>query len=192
MTDLTNLIRQAQADDSEAFVALIGQYRQTLYKTAVAILKNEADAVDAVQDTVLSCYENLRSLREPKYFKTWLTRILINQCNRILKERKNLVPLHEHPELACRKPDTSVKEFLELLNLLKEPYRVVLYLFYVEEFSIREIAEILDMKENTVKTRLSRGRRCFQKLYIHENRTSLDPLICSPAETGSRKVRCKK
>ena len=166
---------------------LIGQNRQTLYKTAMAILKNEADAVDAVQDTVLRCYENLRSLRDPRYFKTWLTRILINQCNRILRGRKNLVPLHEHPELEYQNPDTSIQEFLELLNLLKEPYRIVLYLFYVEEFTIREIAAILDMKENTVKTRLSRGRRCFKKLYLKESCASPNPAAYCPANPGSKK-----
>ena len=187
MANLVKHVKLAQAGDSDAFVELIGQNRQTLYKTAMAILKNEADAVDAVQDTVLRCYENLRSLRDPRYFKTWLTRILINHCNRILRGRKNLVPLHEHPELEYQNPDTSIQEFLELLKLLKEPYRIVLYLYYVEEFTIREIAAILDMKENTVKTRLSRGRRCFKKLYLEESCASPNPAAYCPANPGSKK-----
>lgn len=172
VADMVKLVRQAQAGDKEAFVDLIEGCKQGLYKTAVAMLKNDADAADAIQDTVLKCYENLKGLREPKFFKTWLTRILINQCNRILKRRGNIIPIHEHPELEYTKPDSSGREFVELLNKLEEQYRIVLFLYYVEEFSIKEISVILEMKENTVKTRLSRGRGNFRKLYIKENQIS--------------------
>ncbi len=172
MADMTGLVRRAQAGDKEAFVDLIESCKQGLYKTALAMLRNEADAADAIQDTVLKSYENLQSLRKPNFFKTWLTRILINQCNRILKGRGYMVPIDEHPELEYTGQDTSGKDFIELLNKLEEQYRIVLYLFYVEEFSIREISVILDMNENTIKTRLSRGRGSFRKLYMKENQIS--------------------
>lgn len=170
---MTNLIKKAQSGDKEAFIALMEEHKQTLYKIAVGMLKNDADAADAIQDTVLSCYENLRGLREPKYFKTWLTRILINNCNRIRKERGKMVPIEEHPELEGAQTDTSGREFLKLLNKLEEQYRIVLLLYYVEGFSIREIGAILEMNENTVKTRLSRGRSSFKKLYVKENPSSV-------------------
>ena len=80
--------------------------------------------------------------------------------------------IHEHPELEYTAPDTSGRAFIELLNKLEEQYRIVLYLFYVEEFSIKEISSILEMNENTVKTRLSRGRGNFRKLYMRENQIS--------------------
>ena len=181
------LIKRAQKHDTDAFIQLIDEYKTALYKVAKTYLKNEEDVADAIQDTILSAYEHIGELKTVSYFKTWLTRILINQCNRILRGRKNLVPLHEHPELEYQNPDTSIQEFLELLNLLKEPYRIVLYLFYVEEFTIREIAAILDMKENTVKTRLSRGRRCFKKLYLKESCASPNPAAYCPANPGSKK-----
>ena len=136
------------------------------------MLRNDADAADAIQDAVLNSYENLQSLKKPQFFKTWITRILINQCNCILKRRGNIVPIHEHPELEYTAPDTSGRAFIELLNKLEEQYRIVLYLFYVEEFSIKEISSILEMNENTVKTRLSRGRGNFRKLYMRENQIS--------------------
>ena len=147
---------------------MIEHCKQALYKTAIAMLKNDADAADAIQDTVLKCYENLRGLREPRFFKTWLTRILINQCKKIMKQRRNVVSLYEHPELECEGADTSQGEFLELLNQLEEQYRIVLYLHYVEEFSVKEIGVILELNENTVKTRLSRGRTKLKKIYCFE------------------------
>lgn len=170
--DTTGLVRKAQAGDKEAFVDLIESCKQGLYKTAIAMLRNEADAADALQDTVLKSYENLQSLRKPNFFKTWITRIMINQCNRILRRRGNVVPIDDHPELEYTGQDTSGREFVELLNKLEEQYRIVLYLFYVEEFTIKEISTILEMNENTVKTRLSRGRGNFRKLYMKENQIS--------------------
>ena len=168
MADLIRLVKQAQAGDKEAFIDLIEHCKQALYKTAIAMLKNDADAADAIQDTVLKCYENLRGLREPRFFKTWLTRILINQCKKIMKQRRNVVSLYAHPELECEGADTSQGEFLELLNQLEEQYRIVLYLHYVEEFSVKEIGVILELNENTVKTRLSRGRTKLKKIYCFE------------------------
>ena len=168
MADLTKLVERAQAGDKEAFIDLIEHCKQALYKTAIAMLKNDADAADAIQDTVLKCYENLRGLREPRFFKTWLTRILINQCKKIMKQRRNVVPLYEHPELESERADTSQGEFLELLNQLEEQYRIVLYLHYVEEFSVKEIGVSLELNENTVKTRLSRGRTKLKKIYCFE------------------------
>ena len=92
---MKNLVKRAQAGNKEAFILLMEEHKQALYKIAVSMLKNDADAADAMQDTVLSSFENLQGLRQPEFFKTWLTRILINHCNRILKERGKMVPIYE-------------------------------------------------------------------------------------------------
>ena len=170
---MVNLVKRAQAGDQDAFIQLIEENKQALYKVAVSMLKNDADVADVIQDTILSSYENLRGLREPKYFKTWLTRILINHCNRILKERRKVVPMKEQLEAGEMEVDTSGREFLRLLNKLEDQYRIVLLLYYVEGFSIKEIGTILEMNENTVKTRLSRGRTSFKKVYLKENTVSI-------------------
>lgn len=117
---MRNPVKRAQAGDEEAFVSLIETYKQDLYKIAISMLKNDADAADAMQDTVLSSYENLRGLREPKYFKTWLTRILINHCNRILKERGRMALLHGRMEMESIPVETSGLEFLDFLNQLED------------------------------------------------------------------------
>ena len=88
------LIRKAKKGDKDAFCRLMDEQVQCMYKVAFSYLKNDEDAADAIQDTILSCYENLKSLKQNKYFKTWMIRILINKCKDIL-QRKKQVPGHE-------------------------------------------------------------------------------------------------
>ena len=77
------LIKKARGHDKAAFQQLMEEQMQSLYKVAKAILKNEEDVADAMQDTVLTCWEKIDTLKKDKYFKTWLIRILINHCNAI-------------------------------------------------------------------------------------------------------------
>lgn len=81
--------------------------------------------------------------------------------------------MKEQLEAGEMEVDTSGREFLRLLNKLEDQYRIVLLLYYVEGFSIKEIGTILEMNENTVKTRLSRGRTSFKKVYLKENTVSI-------------------
>lgn len=139
-----------------------------MYKVARAILHNDNDAADAMQDTILSCFENIHTLKKQEYFKTWLIRILINKCNRILQhyKRENLPGVM--PE--TMKPDQSLAEFefKEMLHSVDEKYRLILILYYLEGFKIQEIAELLEMNTNTVKTRLSRAREQIRAAYMKE------------------------
>ena len=82
------LIRKAKKGDKDAFCRLMDEQVQCMYKVAFSYLKNDEDAADAIQDTILSCYENLKSLKQNKYFKTWMIRILINKCKDILQRKK--------------------------------------------------------------------------------------------------------
>ena len=79
------LIRKAKKGDKDAFCRLIDENVQSMYKVAAAYLKNDEDVADAIQDTILSCYENLKSLKQNRYFKTWMLRILINKCKNIIR-----------------------------------------------------------------------------------------------------------
>ena len=83
------LVTAAKNGDKEAFVQLIRMNKQSLYKAAWVYLQNEQDIADALQNTILSCYENIQRLREVKYFKTWLVRILINECKDILRQKNH-------------------------------------------------------------------------------------------------------
>ena len=83
-------IKRAKKGDIEAFINLMDINKTYMYKVAKSILNNNEDIADAIQETILSCYKNIEKLKEIKYFKTWMIRILINKCKDILK-RKNLV-----------------------------------------------------------------------------------------------------
>lgn len=159
------LIKRAQKHDDQAFVELIELVKKDMYKTARSYLHTQEDIADAIQETIITCYEKIDRLKEPKYFKTWIIRILINKCKDILRAGKreylsDTVPEQEDTCMALQN-----YEFEELMNQMDDKYRIVLLLYYSEGFKIREIAEILELEESTVKTRLVRGRRQFEKVY---------------------------
>ena len=162
------LIRKAKKGDKDAFCRLMDENVQSMYKIAAAYLKNDEDVADAIQDTIIVCYEKIDSLKERKYFKTWLIRILINKCNDILRKGKRECSYDVISEQGDAGMSTARYEFEELMNQLDEKYRTVLILYYAEGFKIREIAQLLEMEENTVKTRLSRGRKEVKKMYTME------------------------
>ena len=165
---LEELIAKAAAGDGEAFTQLMEGQKQTLYKVARSYLHSDADAADAIGDTVLACWEKLPQLRQPACFRTWLTRILIRKCQDILRQRRRVVPLEAAPEPAGEEPGHARAEFLALLDSLEEKYRTVLLLYYGEGFSTEEIAHILGLNRETVKTRLKRARAGFRLAYEAE------------------------
>lgn len=166
MTD--HLIRRAKKGDADAFCRLMDMQAQSMYKIARSYLGNDEDAADAIQDTILSCFENLQNLRQNKYFKTWMTRILINKCKDILKRRKKVNFTDRLPETPFYEEDYETAEWNHVLAPLDEKYRTILFLYYLEGFTAKDIAEILDMKESTVKSRLQRGRQKIAQAYQYK------------------------
>ncbi|MDD3403109.1 MAG: sigma-70 family RNA polymerase sigma factor [Hespellia sp.] len=159
------LVKKAQQGDQAAFTELIKQNTQSLYKVARSYLNSEEDIADAIQDTILVCFEKIHGLKEARYFKTWLTRILINKCNDILKQGKRMVAVEDVPEKVNQHSYEDELVFEDLMHFLDDKYRIVLTLYYVERFKTSEIAQILEVSENTVKTRLVRGRKEFAYHY---------------------------
>ena len=100
--ETTRLVKLAKKHDKLAFAELMQGHMQEMYKVGLAILMNDEDVADAVSETILNCFEKLNTLREDKYFKTWMTRILINNCYKILEDRKRQTGLEEWEEPACR------------------------------------------------------------------------------------------
>lgn len=165
---MTELIQRARQGDAEAFAALMEARKQSFYKVARSMLGRDEDVADAVQETVLICFEKLGQLRQPAYFKTWSTRILINICQDMLRARCRVMPVEAVPERGEADPGQANAEFLALLDSIDEKYRTVLLLYYGEGFSVREISTLLSLKEETVKTRLKRGRSAVRMAYEAE------------------------
>ncbi len=158
-----NLVRKARRRDPNAFTELMQLYMKDMYRVALAILMNDEDAADAIQDTILVCWEKIHTLRHIPYFKTWMTRILIHKCYKIRKSTENLEELEEYEEpSACDEYNLELKEALALLD---EKYRIVMTLFYSEGYHIDEIAKILNIPKSTVQTRLHRARKKLARDY---------------------------
>ncbi len=151
------LVKRAQRRDMDAFVDLMEKHKTGLYKVAKSYLSSEEDVADVMQETVLSVYEHIQELKSVSYFKTWMTRILINHCKDLLRQQKRYLVSGQLPENTQEAPESD-REFYRLVGELPEDYRAVFLLYYGEGFHTREIAQILDMNENTVKSKLRRGR----------------------------------
>ncbi|MDC7286224.1 sigma-70 family RNA polymerase sigma factor [Blautia schinkii] len=162
------LIRKAKKGDADAFCELMELQMQSMYKVARAYLNNNEDVADAVQDTILTCFEKLQTLEHNRYFKTWMTRILINKCKDILQARSRMMYTDNLPETPVYEEDFEALEWDNVLAPVDEKYRTVLLLYYMEGFNTREISEILNLKESTVKSRLQRGRRKVSQEYFYK------------------------
>lgn len=158
-----NMVKKARQKDPDAFTELMQFYLKDMYRVAIAILLNDEDAADAIQDTILVCWEKINTIKKPQYFKTWMTRILINHCYKIRNCAKMAGTLGEYEEPAVY--DQYNLELKEALASLDEKYRIVMTLFYSEGYRINEIAEMLNIPKSTVQTRLHRGRKKLARDY---------------------------
>lgn len=152
-------IHRARQGDPEAFIRLMEANKQSLYKIARSYCREPMDAEDAVAQTVLDSWEKLGELKNPAGFRRWLVRILINNCNDILRCRARVLPLELVPEQPWEDRDPGDLGFEELLGRLSDKVRPVMQLYYGEGFKAREIAQFLNIPLGTVTTRLLRGRQ---------------------------------
>ena len=174
---MQELVEKAVRGDADAFLELMEMNSLSMYKTARGILKNDNDVSDAIQDTILTSFEKIHKLKNPQYFKTWLIRILINECNQILRHYKKVNTIEQVPETPRQDKSLAEFEFKEMLEQVDEKYRVILVLYYEQGFKISEIAELLELNENTVKTRLARAREQIRSAYFQEDTGKRDKSI---------------
>lgn len=168
MAKIKLLVKKSKQGDKEAFVELMDIHRDALYNTALIITKNEQDALDALSDTVLSCWEKIPLLKNENHFKTWLTRILINNCYNILRYNRHYA--HVDTEEAAVETDNDTRlDIADYLNALGNNDKLILTMFYYDDFSISQISEVLGISKSAAKTRLSRSRSHFKALYIKDH-----------------------
>ena len=130
--------------------------KKSLYHVACGILRSEADREDAVQECILKAWEKRDSLKSDAAFRSWVTRILINECYDICRRSGKIIVMDELPEAVA--PEMENPDLRDAINKLEDIYRLPILLFYVEGFSIREISRMLQIPEGTVKSRLHAGR----------------------------------
>lgn len=169
--DTIKLVRKATKGNMAAYGELIAEYQVYLYKTAFLYVKNEADALDAVQECVTKGMLGIEKLREPRYFKTWITRILIN-CIRQDRKKAQTISLDEYVETGTENYMIEEKvDLYDAIDSLSSQYKTVVILFYFQELKIREISQILDIPEGSVKADLYRAKKQLRKWLtggIHE------------------------
>lgn len=161
--DITDIVKKAKHKDVDAFTYLMQFYMKDMYRVALAILMNDEDSADAIQETILTCWEKIGTLKNEQYFKTWLTRILMNHCYDIRKKSIHTVDLNEWEEPVTE--DSSNIELKEALASMDRKYSIVLTLFYSEGYHVSEISKILRLPPSTVRTRLQRGRERLAVYY---------------------------
>ncbi|MGG0670798.1 sigma-70 family RNA polymerase sigma factor [Sporosarcina koreensis] len=156
------LVKKAIKGEQEAFLALLHLYEEALYRTAISYLKNEGDALEAVQEVTYRAYRSIKKVKQPAYFKTWLIRIMMNYCQDVLKKSRREV-LEE--TILMKQGITEDFTFLEveeaLLNL-SDYERELLHLKYFEDVKIKEIAAMWNTPEGTIKTRLHKALRALR------------------------------
>lgn len=143
--------------EREYFTSSAQALERSMYCIARSYLHCEADCEDAVQTALLRAWEKRHTLREIRYFNTWMTRILINCCKETLRRQKREMPVGDFPELPA--PDGANAAVWEEIRALDEKYRITVVLYYRDGYTTQEIARILGMSQGTVKNRLYRARQ---------------------------------
>lgn len=165
---MENLIEKAKDGDQIAFTELMLQIKDELYKVAKIRLKNDDDVFDVIQETMISAYKSLKKLKHNEYFKTWVIRILINECNKFYKlkkhEQEDSYELISNTLISCDETDAQIN-FKFICDKLGKEEGTIILLYYMEKYTDKEIGEILNMKENTVRTKRNRIKNKIKNIY---------------------------
>lgn len=152
------LVEKAKNKDNEAFDKLILMMEKEMYLISKARLHSEDDIADAMQETILKAYKHIHKLRDNSLFKTWIIRILINECNTIYKKRNTISLDDNNMEIKDENNNNDKLSFYILIKNLTEEERTILTLYYYSKYTTKEISNILKIKENTIKSKIIRAK----------------------------------
>lgn len=146
----------------ETFIEKVIESEDTLYRVAKTILIHDEDCEDAVQEAIFKAYDKLNTLKEEQYFKTWLVRILLNECYSIKRKEVINFSYEECFESKKGEAETDYDDLYIAIRNLPEKIKITILLYYVEGYSVDEIKKILKIPSGTVKSRLSKGRKLLK------------------------------
>ena len=150
--------------ENKLFEELVLKNENGLYRLSMSILKNYADAQDAVHDAILIAFEKRDALKNPDAFGPWLFRILVRVCYKELRRKRRFADIGDtFPDVPSRDNPYADVEMGALLDSLPVKIRTTVLLHYVEGYSVKEVAQILRIPEGTVKSRLSTGRALLKE-----------------------------
>ncbi|MCI9286532.1 MAG: RNA polymerase sigma factor [Clostridia bacterium] len=161
---MKEIVLSVKQGNKEAFTELVLEIKNDLYKICRMRLNNNDDIDEAIQETMIQAYKSLSSLKDVNKFKPWIITILINNCNKIYRKKQKTRTIVEEYDVERIGIDSNIEKteadinFHILIKDLKYEERVVIILYYMEQFTFKEIGKILHCSESTIKTRLYRAK----------------------------------
>jgi len=158
-----HLVKKAIKGNTQALESLLLLEQKMLYYKALSYVSTKEDVLDAIQETSYNALLSIHQLRNPEYFSTWLCRILIRECYKLLREKKKMIPYED--EVLLKKLESKDDKEIETsyvreaLSKLDIPYQTSIILFYYHDLSIKDISEIMEKPVGTIKTHLRRARK---------------------------------
>ncbi len=166
-----SLVKAARRGKMSAFEPLFLQEKEYLYRTAFLYMKNESDAMDLVQECILQCMLSISKLKKPEYFRTWMTRILINCAKQEWRKSGRLVTEDVEEEQADSEAAISREEQMDLyhaIDRLTYPYNVIIIQKYFTGMKLDEIAQLLDVPLGTIKVYHARAKSRLREFLEEE------------------------
>ena len=165
---MEELVIKAKKGDKESFTNLILQIKDELYKIAKIRLKNDEDVFDVIQETMILAYKSLKKLKNDQYFKTWIIRILVNECNKFYKlKNSRFEDSYDMLDNTIVNTDNTEEKmnFNFICNKLNKEDGTIIILYYMQKYTDKEIGQIINMKENTVRTKRTRAKEKLKNIY---------------------------
>ncbi|WP_234123863.1 sigma-70 family RNA polymerase sigma factor [Clostridium hydrogenum] len=169
--NIDDLITKAQSGNTNAFAELMYSKKEMLYKTAYIYVKNKEDALDIVSETVYRAYKGIKKLKNPEFFNTYVTRILINCSIDMLKKKNKFVLDSESVLQSEASKDEGIEENIDLyraVDMLNDKYKTVIILKYFRDMTFEDISETMQCPIGTVKTYLHRALKVLRMDLIEE------------------------
>ncbi len=170
------LILRCQARDESAFEQLVERWEPRLYYYLRRITRSETDVLDILQETWLAVFKSIRNLQDPAKFPAWLYRLARNQASNWFRKEERLARIENaevHEDSAPASDSCFAAETADLVHHLLEglplPYREVMTLYFLEGFSIKEMADVIEIPEGTVKSRLHHAKNKLREALEETN-----------------------
>lgn len=162
-------IQEVLAGKSNNFVTIVDLYKDMVYSISFQVLGNEQDAEECAQDTFLKAFNKLSSFKNESKFSTWLYKIAYYSALNYKKSRKNnTIELNTNHSFIEEDSDKVEKELAvkSALKTLSEEDRIIVSLYYLDEKSVKEVAQITDLSESNVKIKLMRSREKLKEVFL--------------------------